>query len=59
MIYKQMRDKFAIKLKIAHTLHNQKVIQNMNRIISLISEFLKRKLEQMIWKNVLERTMQR
>ena len=50
-----MREKFANKLKTAFDLHNDKVIQNMKRIISFISEFLKRKLEQMIWQNVLER----
>ena len=53
-----MSDKFAIKLTTVYALHKYKVIQNKKHILSLISEYFKKKLEQMIWQDVIERTIQ-
>jgi hypothetical protein len=52
-----MSDKFAYKYKAAFALYKHKVYQNKKRILAIISEFLKSKLEQMIWQEVLERTI--
>jgi hypothetical protein len=47
-----------MKLNTAFALHKHKVIQNKKHIMAQISERLKRKLEEMLWEDVLKRIMQ-
>jgi hypothetical protein len=44
-----MRLKFTMKFNTAFALHKHKVIKNKKRILAVISDWLKRKLEEIIW----------
>ena len=46
-----MRYKFTMKYNTAFALQKHKVIKIKKRILALISDWLKRKLEEMIWEN--------
>jgi hypothetical protein len=54
-----MRDKFSTKSKTAYALHKHKVIQNKKRILAVNSDWLKRKLELMIWQDFHERVVKK
>lgn len=52
-----MSSNFSNKLKTALAVHKQKVIQNKNHMIALLSEWLKRKLEEIISEDIRHRIM--
>ena len=50
-----MSSKFTIKSKTEYALHKHRVLQNKKRILAVISDWLKRKLEEIIWDDVHKR----
>lgn len=53
-----MSSKFSMKSKTEYALHKHRVILNKKRMLAPISDWLKRKLEEIIWKDVYNRVEQ-